>query len=275
MILIGLTGSLATGKSTVSALLHSPPYNLPIIDADLLARRALLPGSYAYTRILQKFGPSTPDLLQPLDPSSPLGVGPNATREINRAALGRRVFGDGEAVRRDRAVLNGIVHPMVRVAMAREVLGYFLRGCWAVVLDVPLLFESQLEVFVSVVVMVAVSEAEVQLRRLRERDRGLSLKEALDRVGSQMGVEEKVGRTRARGCARGKVLMNDGDRGDLEREVGRVLGEVKGEGGGRAWGWWLMGSPYGVAGVGAWEVYQGWRARKRWEEEREREKVRL
>lgn len=143
------------------------------------------------------------------------------------------------------------------------------------VLDVPLLFESGLDVFVSVVVMVAVSEVEVQMRRLRGRDKGLSEGEAVDRIGSQMGVEEKVGRTRVRGGRRGKVVLNDGDRGDLEREVGRVIAEVKGEGGGRAWGWWLVGSPYGVAGVSAWEMYQGWRARRRWEEEREREKARL
>lgn len=275
MILIGLTGSLATGKSTVSALLHSPPHNLPIIDADHLARAVVRPGTHGYTQILQKFSSTTPDLLQPLDPNTPLGTGANAVREINRAALGRRVFGDSAEKRRDRRVLNGIVHPLVRVAMAREVVYYFVRGWWAVVLDVPLLYESGLDIFVSVVVMVAVSSAEVQMRRLRERDRGLSGGEAGDRVGSQMGVGEKVGRTRARGGRRGKVVMNDGDRGDLEREVGRVIGEVKGEGGGRVWGWWLVGSPYGVAGVSAWEVYQGWRARKRWEEEERRERARL
>lgn len=143
------------------------------------------------------------------------------------------------------------------------------------VVDVPLLYESGLDVFASVVIMVAVSSPAVQMRRLRERDAGLSATEAEDRVGSQMGVREKVGRTRARGPRRGKVVLNDGDGGDLERAVGRVMGEVRGEGGGRAWGWWLMGSPYGVAGVSAWEVYQGWRARRRWEEESAGEKARL
>lgn len=142
-------------------------------------------------------------------------------------------------------------------------------------LDVPLLYESGLDIFVSVVLMVGVSSPAVQMARLRERDQGLSKGEAEDRVGSQMGVEEKVGRTRARGERRGKVVMNDGDRGDLEREVGRVIGEVGGEGGGRAWGWWLMGSPVGVVGVSGWEVWSGWRARKRWEEERRRERARL
>ena len=205
----------------------------------------------------------------------PIGVGRNATREINRAALGRRVFGDGEARRRDREALNGIVHPLVRAAMARELLGFFVKGCWAVVCDVPLLYESGLDVFVSVVLMVAVSSPEVQMRRLRQRDTALSEQEAVDRVGSQMGVGEKVARTRARGPGRGKVLVNDGDRGDLEREVRRAVREVRGEGGGRAWGWWLVGSPLGAVGVGAWEVWMGWRARRRWELERERERARL
>ncbi|CAF9942992.1 MAG: hypothetical protein ALECFALPRED_010363 [Alectoria fallacina] len=280
MILIGLTGSLATGKSTVSNLLRSPPYALPIIDADLLAHRAVQPGTYGYRQILAKFGPTTPDLLQPLDPTVPLGgggggVGTNAERHIDRAALGRRVFGDGEAKRRDRNALNGIVHPLVRLAMARELLYHFVRGRWAVVLDIPLLYESALDVLVSVVLMVAVSSPSVQMRRLRRRDPALSAAEAQDRVGSQMGVEEKVARTRARDACRGKVLLNDGGRGDLEREVARAMGEVRAEAGGPLWGWWLLGSPVGAAGAGAWEVYLGWRARRRWEEERRRERTRL
>lgn len=139
----------------------------------------------------------------------------------------------------------------------------------------PLLYESGLDVFVSVVLMVAVSDAEVQMRRLRSRDKGLSEREAEERVASQMGVGEKVGRTRMRGVGRGKVVFNDGGRGELEGEVRRVIGEVRGEGGGAVWGWWLVGSPVGVVGVSAWEVWEGWRARRRWEEERRREKARL
>ena len=134
----------------------------------------------------------------------------------------------------------------------------------------PLLFESGLDIWVSVVLMVAVSEPRVQMARLRDRDRGLSLEEAEARVGSQVGVEEKVGRTRARGGMRGKVLLNDGGREELVTEVGRVMGEVRVEGGGWAWGCWLMGSPYGALGVSAWEMWQGWRARRRWEEETKR-----
>ncbi len=278
MLLIGLTGSLATGKSTVSHLLSHPPYSLPLIDADLLARQVVDPGTLGYRRILAHFGPTTPDLLLPPDDDSEIsrkwkdrGKG----RPINRAVLGRRVFGDGEERKRDRKVLNGIVHPLVRLAMARAILYYNIRNYWAVVLDVPLLYESGLDIFCRVVVMVAVSDPEVQMRRLRERDKGLSEQEARDRVGSQMGVKEKVGRTRARGRGRGKVVWNDGDKGVLEGEVARVMGEVEREGR-RGWlGVLVWGNPVVAVFAGVWNMWVGWRARKKWEAERAREKAKL
>lgn len=101
-------------------------------------------------------------------------------------------------------MLNGIIHPLVRLAMVKQLLYYHFLGHWAVVLDIPLLYESGLDVFCGVVVMVAVSDAGVQMRRLRERDAGLSLEEAEGRVASQMGVEEKVERTRVRGKGGGR-----------------------------------------------------------------------
>lgn len=104
MLLIGLTGSISTGKSTVSAILSSPPHNLPIIDADLLARQVVEPGTKGHAAIVSHFGPSTPDLL-------------GADGRLDRAVLGRRVFGDDPAQRRDRGVLNKIVHPLVRREM--------------------------------------------------------------------------------------------------------------------------------------------------------------
>ena len=185
------------------------------------------------------------------------------------------MFGNEPERKRDRRVLNGIIHPLVRLAMAKDIVYYHFLGHWAVVLDIPLLYESGLDIFCGVVVIVAVSDPGIQMKRLRERDKGLSEQEARDRVGSQMGVEEKVERTKARGPLRGKVVENDAGMDDLLVEVDRALKEVRNEGGGKLWGWWLWGSPVGAAGVGAWEVYRSWKARRRWEEERVRERVRL
>ena len=305
MILIGLTGSLATGKSTTSNLLRAPPHNLPIIDADVLARQVVEPGTYGYNRVVRYFGPTTPDLLLPAPPPSsdhsqqlddddgdddPTRTSQTnrsdrlnkkeeqekqRSRPINRAALGRRVFGTSPTRLRDRKVLNGIVHPLVRLAMVRQLLYYHLLGHWAVVLDIPLLYESGLDVFCSVVVMVAVSDAKVQMRRLRERDPGLSLEEAEGRVASQMGVGEKVERTRVREGKRGKVVINDGGRKELEQEVARVIGEIRQEGGGWVWNAWLWQSPIGCLLLGARECLRSWRVRKGWMEQRGREKANL
>ena len=278
MILIGLTGSLATGKSTVSRMLSSPPNSLPIIDADLLARAVVEPGTYGYRQILSHFLPTTPDLLLPHDDDLEISRqrwGKGKGRPINRAALGRRVFGNEPERKRDRGVLNGIIHPLVRLAMMKAIVYYHFLGYWAVVLDIPLLYESGLDIFCSVVVMVAVSDPVIQMKRLRERDKGLSEQEARDRVGSQMGVEEKVERTRARGMGSGKVVENDAGMEDLRIEVNRALKEIRNESGSKLWGWWLWGSPVGAAAVGAWEIYKSWKARRRWEEERARERARL
>uniref|UniRef100_A0A8H7N271 Dephospho-CoA kinase n=1 Tax=Bionectria ochroleuca TaxID=29856 RepID=A0A8H7N271_BIOOC len=137
MLLIGLTGSIATGKSTVSSLLSSPPYNLPIIDADILARKVVEPGTRGYNAIVKYFGPTTPDLLVAPSDTMPEAGPDGKGRPLNRPALGRRVFGDSEERKKDRNVLNGIVHPEVRWEMFKGVVGNYLRGHWAVVLDIP------------------------------------------------------------------------------------------------------------------------------------------
>ena len=274
MLLIGLTGSIATGKSTTSSLLSSPPYALPIIDADLLARRAVEPGSWGYKRILAEFGDSTPDLLLPADDKlnqdkeeGPEGRG----RYLNRPALGRRVFGNSEEATVARKRLNGIVHPAVRWLMFRAVLYYYVRGHWAVVLDIPLLFESGLDVFCSTVIVVAVRSPEVQMRRLLERDRGvLSEEDARNRVGSQTDVREKARRCEGRGEGRGFVLWNDGGREDLEIQVKEVMGKVQG-GSPRWWGWLLLAFPPLMGGVVSWELLLGWLRKRREVRERGKE----
>ncbi|KAK5939127.1 Dephospho-CoA kinase cab5 [Knufia obscura] len=276
MRLIGLTGSIATGKSTTSQLLSSPPHSLPIIDADLLARKAVEPGTWAYNRIVNTFGPTTPDLLLP--PSDPLceGLedGPSGKgRPLNRPALGRRVFGTSEERVKDRGKLNGIVHPAVRFYMLREVLWYYVAGYWAVVLDIPLLFESGLDMFVSTVLVVAVSEPGIQMRRLRERDAHLSEEDARNRVASQTDVREKAKRAEGRnefGVGRGYVVYNDGDKQDLKVQVDDVVRRVREESA-KWWGWMLLGVPPLMVAVAVVEVWRGWRIKRELEARRGRE----
>ncbi|KAI9792349.1 MAG: hypothetical protein M1833_001120 [Piccolia ochrophora] len=282
MLLIGLTGSIATGKSTVASLLTSPPYSLPHIDADVLARDAVAPGTRAYRRIVAHFLPTTPDLLlpppSPSSSSSPSQTTPepptSTPRPLNRAVLGRRVFGADATRTHDRAVLNGIVHPAVRRAMAWSVAGAYARGHWAVVLDVPLLYEAGLDVWCGAVVMVGVRDEAVQVARMVERDgegKGVSVEEARERVRSQGGVEGKVERCR---FGEGWVVWNDAGREELRGEVERVVSGLRE---GRPW-WWggaLWVCPVLAGLVGVWVVARNWWARRRWEKmvsEREREK---
>lgn len=261
MLLIGLTGSIATGKSTVSSLLAAPPYSLPIIDADVLARKVVEPGTRGYKAIVAHFAPTTPDLLLP--------AGPGQTEEqrpLNRPALGKRVFGDSEARRADRAVLNGIVHPAVRAEMFRAVVGCYLRGHWAVVLDIPLLFESRLDRFCGAVVVVAVGDPAVQMRRLTERDAHLSAEDAENRVRSQTDVRVKARRAEARGRGRGIVLLNDGTREELALQVGDAVRVLRG-GHPTWWSWLLLACPPLAAVVAAWRHWENGRINRRWEEE--------
>lgn len=233
MKLIGLTGSIATGKSTCSKILSSPPYNLPLVDADLLARKAVEPGTWAYNRIVRRFGPTTPDLLLPAsDPQCQgLEYGPTGKgRPLNRPALGRRVFGTSPEKARDRKKLNSIVHPAVRFYMFRQILWHYLMGHWAVLLDVPLLYESGLDIFCSTVVVVAVSDPAIQMHRLRERDPHLTEDDARNRVASQTDVREKAKRAENRnffGQGRGYVLYNDAGREELELQIAEMVREIR------------------------------------------------
>lgn len=133
---VGLTGGIGTGKSTASTLL-STRHNLPIIDADVLARDVVAPGTSGHKAIVDHYGADRILL-------------PDGT--LNRAALGEIVFKDAD----ERRWLNGVVHPRVRQAMVRGVLRAWLRGEWCVVLDVPLLIEAGLWKWVGEVCVVYV-----------------------------------------------------------------------------------------------------------------------
>ncbi|KAL2828056.1 P-loop containing nucleoside triphosphate hydrolase protein [Aspergillus cavernicola] len=281
MLIIGLTGSIATGKSTVSTLLSSPPNSLPIIDADYLARKVVEPGTPGYNAIVNYFGPSTPDLLLPgpSSSSSPDNKTPQQKQQqqqLNRPALGRRVFGTSEERKRDRMILNKIVHPAVRWEVYKSLLYYYLHGHWAVILDVPLLFESGMDLICGTVIVVGVSDPSVQMARLLARDRHLSAEDAENRVLSQGDVKGKVAKAEFRGTesARGVIVWNDGGKEELEREVGRAVGTVKGTSP-RWWAWCLLLAPPLGVGVAAWNLAVNYGTRRRWERKEAGERAKL
>ncbi|KIV92473.1 dephospho-CoA kinase [Exophiala mesophila] len=270
MRVIGLTGSIATGKSTAASVLSSPPYSLPLIDADLLARKAVEPGSWGYRHIVSTFGPSTPDLLLPA--SDPLcggrEDGPNGKgRPLNRPALGRRVFGNSEERVKDRQKLNAIVHPAVRFYMVRSVLYYYLMGYWGVILDIPLMFESGLDIFCGTILVVAVTDPKIQLQRLRSRDPHLSAEDAENRVKSQVDVREKAARNEARNngnpnAGRGYVLYNDGSKEDLKLQIADTMQKIRD----RSPRWWsllLLLCPPLMATTASWEILWNWWVRRK------------
>lgn len=272
MLIIGLTGSIATGKSTVSSLLSSPPYSLPIIDADVLARQVVEPGTPGYKAIVDYFGPSTPDLL--LDTDTDNAKTNKAGKPLNRPALGRRVFGNTPDRQRDRQVLNGIVHPGVRWEIYRALVSNYLRGQWAVVLDVPLLFESGLDALCGSVIVVGVSDPEIQMARLRARDAHLTAEDAQNRVRSQGDVRTKAERAEFRGVssARGLVVWNDGDREALEKEVKKVMDEVQGSSP-RWWAWVLLLAPPLGATMGVWNLLVNFWTNRAWGQRVEKAKL--
>lgn len=182
---IGLTGGIATGKSSVARLL-TERHGLPVLDADGFAREALAPGSAAARAVLSRYGEEVrarpaplPDPLGHPDPGNP--AGPHEA--IDRAALGRIVFADPL----ERRWLEDLVHPLVRQRFSAEL--ERLAAAPAVVLMVPLLLEAGLESLCSEVWLVDCDEQQ-QLERLMGRDH-LSETEARIRIAAQWPLARK------------------------------------------------------------------------------------
>ncbi|MDT8900729.1 dephospho-CoA kinase [Anaeroselena agilis] len=170
MRVIGLTGGIASGKSTVSGMLRE--LGARVIDADAIAREVVEPGRPARDEIVAWLGR---DILL-------------ADGSLDRRKLGELVFGDSKA----RAVLEGITHPRITAAAKEALAAAEREGCAAAVLDVPLLYEAGWDAYVDEVWVVYV-DAATQLRRLMERD-SLTEGQAAARVAAQMSLEEKARR---------------------------------------------------------------------------------
>jgi dephospho-CoA kinase len=273
MLIIGLTGSIATGKSTVSSILSTSPYSLPIIDADILARKVVEPGTAGYKAIVNYFGPSTPDLLLKDAPDTPPSTQGNP---LNRPALGRRVFGDTDERKRDRQVLNGIIHPAVRWEVYKALIYHYVRGQWAVVLDVPLLFESGMDLICGTVLVVGVTDPAIQMARLRSRDAHLTAEDAENRVRSQGDVRTKAAQAEFRGTvtARGVVVWNDADKAELERAVKGAMVSISASSP-KWWAWILLAVPPVGFGIAAWNLIVNYATQRDWEKKKREEKARL
>lgn len=165
---IGLTGSVATGKSTVSNMIQQA--GIPLVDADIAARKVVEPGTEGLKEIVAYFGEEI--LL--------------ADGTLDRAKLGEIIFKDKEK----REKLNEITHPRVKDYMLEARERFFRAGEELVFFDIPLLFESHLESLVDQIVVVWTTP-ETELKRLMERN-NLTKEDALRRIESQMGIDEKA-----------------------------------------------------------------------------------
>ncbi|WP_226085468.1 dephospho-CoA kinase [Mesobacillus sp. S13] len=195
-LVIGLTGGIASGKSTISAMFTE--MGITVIDADIEARLAVEPGEKAYNDIVSHFGD---EILE-------------EDRTINRTKLGEIIFNNEEK----RMLLNSIVHPAVRERMAQKREKAEAADEKAVVLDIPLLFESKLTRLVEKIIVVFVDE-QTQLERLMKRN-GFSEEEAYSRINSQMPLKDKIDLADA-------VVDNSGSIEESKQQLMKILSEWK------------------------------------------------
>jgi dephospho-CoA kinase len=193
--IVGLTGGIATGKSTFSDALRAE--GAPVIDADALARAAVARGSPGLAALVAAFGPGV--------------LGPDGG--LDRKRMAALVFADPAA----RARLEAIVHPDVRARFERERSALVAAGYRLAFYDVPLLYEARREGDVDLVVVVWAPRA-VQLARLMARD-GLDQAAAEARLAAQLPVDEKATRADA-------VVVNDGDPSELPGKARRLLADL-------------------------------------------------
>ena len=188
--LIGLTGGIATGKSTVSKYL-AQQYQLPILDADIYAREAVADDSPILDSIFQRYGDRVilPD------------------KSLNRSSLGQIIFNDeGE-----KKWLEKQIHPYVRDRFAQELKNTFEN---TIVLDIPLLFEANLTNTVTEIWVVS-CDRPLQIARLQQRNK-LTREEAIARIDSQIPLKQKK-------AAADIVLDNNGSLADLYHLIDEAI----------------------------------------------------
>jgi len=185
MLRIGLTGGIGSGKTTIAALFAA--HGVPVIDADVIAHRLTLPGTSTTVQILQEFGPEIAD----------------ANGGIDRQRLAQRIFSD----RKERARLEGILHPLIQAEMQHEQDNLDAPYC---LLVIPLLFKTGQEDQVDRVLVVDVDEG-TQIARVAARD-GRSETEIRAILSSQTNRTQRLKMA-------DDSITNTGDLADLRAKV--------------------------------------------------------
>ena len=196
MKLVGLTGGIASGKSTVAKILKD--LGAAIVDADALSREVVSPGHDGWNEIVDTFGR---EVLQ-------------ADRTLDRQKLRTLIFNNPEA----RKKLEAIIHPRVRALAETRIREHGAAGFAIVVYEVPLLFEGNLQQWLRPVILVA-CDVNIQRQRLQQRD-GLDAAAAQKHIDAQMSLEEKRKLS-------DYVIENDGSLADLENQVRTVLAKIQ------------------------------------------------
>ena len=196
MKIVGLTGGISSGKSTVSSYLKQ--LKIPVIDADEVARKVVEPNSQGAREIRKAFGS---DVFE-------------EDGSLNRQKLGALIFSNAE----NRQKLDDLLRPLIKIMILDEIEEYRQKGENMIVLDLPLLFEKHYEKLCEEIIVVYIPK-ELQLERLMRRNQ-YTKQEALSRIDSQLSIEEKRKRATV-------LLDNQGTIQQLYQQVEQWLVETK------------------------------------------------
>lgn len=199
--IIGLTGGISTGKSTVSKILKDKGYT--VIDADIIAREVVNIGKASYKEIIECFGEEI--LLE--------------NKEINRKKLGDIVFNDMDKL----SQLNELTHPYIYEEILEQISNKINKSIETIFIDIPLLFEEEDKIKKSGIefdeIWLVASDKDIQVQRLMNRDK-ISKEEAIKKIKLQMNLKEKIDKSDV-------VLYNNSSKKELELNVSKALRRIQ------------------------------------------------
>ena len=198
-LVLGLTGGIATGKSTADKFFEEK--NIPIVDCDEIAHNIMNVNKPAWKDIKEVFGEKYL----------------NEDQTINRKKLGKLVFNDPTKMK----ILNEITHPRIFQEMESQIAQYKSEGYSLIIVDAPVLFESHSEKYYDKTLVISLPQ-DLQIKRLMARN-NLTKEEALSRINSQMSLKEKEARATY-------VIENTGYVEDLYKKLNELLTKIKYEG---------------------------------------------